>query len=1180
MLSPCPGFETGDKAADRSEMANRRNFSDAGGYGVLRSLLIQYRAGTQKKEAGAILERVLKLFVLTLVSRRGLTDMMTCTQAVSALMNARVTVMDLCHCQDNEHDIMTLAIRLVKELFYIVDLDQVHQLQESAREYGALLYALETAVRDDMDEDTTKHGEEVKHRSKVDVDTREMCIDLVEIFCAGNTCSKKVMCRIFPVELFIPAKNRAELISRRTAASPSYITHAKAALGARSVRTLPHFLFDSEQPRRTSIANESIETKRSRVVTLAYDAMTFGVGAFERWLGDAREKGEHWREIVEAVWRTHESPELVWRAPMRTELRLALKGEIKALERRRCCLMENEIVQAGEQLPRWNHDMFYVEYPSMHEELVVNGYFVEFLIPCVAEMTTVYEIAEPVVLAWHLSDQLAIEQDEKRAILCVQCLRLIIRRYAMLFHFQLPTRCVLLLLRDHMNHSLGFVRECFLLLNTAVITARNAPSESFNRLCTTVTRTIVEVLADPVLLAALSTPLKLKDEADPNSSMRLAEPEDEAVAVTNERDGLVRAGISLLLAIIKCAKFALRLVRPKRMFLCRLLAVETLDHVTITRLLFVMKQLALLDINGDFGTPHGSATMSRHLLLASPHSSSAASHAKLTIDSNWRSLTLVYALLASCDPKGMGMCVATAEFIKECCAQPPGCGSGGEPNDTQMMASSCEFDALLKDALGSGGCGMGRLLHSVSAEVFVNTFNAPQKRAADVNWGRKHRMRLYRYLKFKYLGYSESTASWNSFVDDDSDHHYENDDLFISNIFLRSYIEGDGAFLNEWTPEMHSELINALFEELVAVGRRKHGHVGTESVGLSPPLPLQQSLSQSSSSGSSCVAEPWEVQVLILKALARLVPSRCAEVKIKTEFYESMVAPLRRSMLSEVDQLHGILSLELFVSILSIAETHSVNAAACRLFLEERGLRALADSFERMRSPAYQQVLQTVEVFGPRRRSNPGAQNMARVLLCRSTDVLTILAKQEATGIQAITKNPEVVTALIELVSRQIIVQYANVDVATVCLSCLGGLCHYDELRALVVNAGGMLSLLDIIAFCSAESQIADERNESGRSAGDGPKESAKDKQTHDCKKTNIEDNGISSSVEEVHRVPSRFFSVIRSAVLVLRACLGPENVRAPSLPTQVLHQLLTPSFVRVQINYLQLWCAAATEKY
>ncbi|KAE9034425.1 hypothetical protein PR003_g10155 [Phytophthora rubi] len=1191
MLTPCPGFEAGDKAAERSEAANRRNFGDAGGYEVLRSLLVQYGAALREQEEAAVVVGVLRIFHLTLVSRRAATDVMTCSQAAEALMNARVALLDLCHCRDSEHGVMKLAIGLVRELFRIVDLDQVHELQEAAREYGALLYALAAAVQEDEDGKTTENGGNVDGTER---ESRELCVDLVEVFCAGNTRSKKAMYRIFPVELFIPAKNRADLISRNTTMATSVMAQTKAAAATRSARTLPHFSFDFEQPRRTSIATSnastssaSSENKRNRVMALAYNAINFG-GAFERWLREAREQSEHWREIIEAVRRTHESPELIWRASMRAELRQALQAEIESLERRRQNSVDDETAQFGEQVPRWDHEMFYVEYPSMHDELVVNDYFVEYLIPKVADLTTTYEIAEPVVLAWHLSDQLATEHDEKWALLCVRCLRLVIRRYAMLFHGQLPTQYVLLLLRDHINHSPAFVRECFLLLNTAIITTRNTPSESFNELCTAVTRTIVGVLADPVLLATLSTPLESEEEADPDDSFRcLAEPEEDAVSVVNERDALIRAGVSLLMAIVRRVKFVLRLVRPKRMFLCRLLAVETLDHVTITRLLFLLKQLALLDDSGDYYTSVGSGGISNRLSSASSPSfhSSVASHTSSTTDnSNWRSLTLVYVLLASCDPKGMGMCVAAAEFLKECTLLPSSQRGAVVLKGTHSSSPSNEVNELLNEALGFGACGMGRLLHSVSAEVFAETFNSPQKRAADVNWGRKQRVRLYRYLKHKYLGSGESepSTSWNTFVDDDTDHRYEDDDLFIGNIFLRSYIEGDGKFLNEWTPEMYNELINALFEELVVLGRRKSGYIGTGSVGPLPSPPQQPSLSQSSmSSGGSCAAEPWEVQVLILKALARLVPTHCAEVKIKADFYDSLLAPLRRSMLSEVDQIRGILSLDLFVALLSVPEARSVNTAACRLFLEEKGLKALADALERMRSPAFQQLLQTVEVFGPRRRSNSSNQNMARVLLYRSTDVLSLLAKQDEPGIQAITKNPEVVTALLELASRPVIMQYADIDAASVCLSCLGGLCHYDELRALVVAAGGLLSLIDTVAFCpaeelekspTAESPVRDDQSDSDTSDVDvDDAEVGQNDGEGDAKVEKISTEGGSvggdasnKSPEEVQRVPSRFFGAIRSAALVLRACLGPKTAPTPSLPTQVLYQLLTPSFVRV----------------
>uniref|UniRef100_A0AAV1U6Q8 DnaJ homologue subfamily C GRV2/DNAJC13 N-terminal domain-containing protein n=1 Tax=Peronospora matthiolae TaxID=2874970 RepID=A0AAV1U6Q8_9STRA len=607
MLSPCLDFDMGDKTADRSEAANRRHFADAGGYEVLRSLLVQYGATVEKmekkNEAAVVLQGVLKVFIVTLVPRRAITDAVTCTQAVEALMDARVTLLDLCHCRDGGGpELMTLAIRLVKGLFCIVDLDQVQRLQESAREYGALLYTLKTAVQEGANKRTIEHGKGAESKDEVESNLQEMCVDLVEMFCAGNISSTETMYRIFPVGLFMPAKICVEPKVQHTVASPLF---AKTALGSSGGRALPHFSFEFDQPRRQSTATSnvlgadgSVGTKRNRFVKYASNAGDFGGSAFEIRLGEARKKGEHWREIMKAILCTHESPELVWRVPMRAELYSALRGEIEAHGRRRRHMVENKIVQFGERIPLWHHEMFDVRYPSLDKELVVNNYFVEYLIPRVADLTNTYEIAEPVLLAWHLFDRLAVEDDENRTIMCARCLRLVVRRYAMLFHGQIPAHYVLVLLRDHMNHSPAFVRECFLLLSAAVVTSRNIRSAHFGQLGTIVARTVVDVLADPALLASLSTPLESVDEVDEDTSVRFVDPEDKAVVIVNQRDGMLRAGISVLLTITRSDKSVLQLLRPKRIFLCRLIAVETLDHVTITHIFFLLEQLELLDNNG------------------------------------------------------------------------------------------------------------------------------------------------------------------------------------------------------------------------------------------------------------------------------------------------------------------------------------------------------------------------------------------------------------------------------------------------------------------------------------------------------------------------------------------------------------------------------------------------------
>lgn len=69
-------------------------------------------------------------------------------------MNARISLLELCH--DANATVQDYAIDLVKELFSITDLDQVHDLQESAREYGALLYALTTALSEAVRHSSTR----------------------------------------------------------------------------------------------------------------------------------------------------------------------------------------------------------------------------------------------------------------------------------------------------------------------------------------------------------------------------------------------------------------------------------------------------------------------------------------------------------------------------------------------------------------------------------------------------------------------------------------------------------------------------------------------------------------------------------------------------------------------------------------------------------------------------------------------------------------------------------------------------------------------------------------------------------------------------------------------------------------------------------------------------------------
>ncbi|KAJ0396945.1 hypothetical protein ATCC90586_008879 [Pythium insidiosum] len=799
----CPGSEVNEKT-ERWETLNRRNFSDGGGFEVLRSLLVRHSptasatsdtASRLYRENETVLARVLELFSLTLIFRKQTTDTPTSSQAVTSLLSARIQLLSLCHHPNRS--IQESAIDLVKELFQLIDLEQVHELQESAREHGALLYALSTALSQDGCGGSSSDASDTATRpSDGDLTPtnsrrvlQDKCVDLVELFCAGNTRSKKTVCRLFPVELFIPLENRADLISRHTASALG--KHPGGANG--------------------------------------------GAGSFERWLIEARSQGENWRSIIEAVLETHERPDLVWRSAMRDELRLALTLEIERLE-----LQLAKDSGTTSVAVQWDHEMLVVDYPSMRKELVVHGYFIEYLVPRLADMSTQFEVAEPLVLAWHLSDRIAVEEDEHWNLMCVRCLRLVIHR----------------------------------------------------------------------------------------------------------------AGITVLQAIIRRAKHTLLLIRPKRVFICR--------------------------ANGK-----GSAPSSL----------------------------------------------------------------------TRGKDKKSEFKKLLNDAVGFDGCGIGTLLDTCDTAQFCAIFNSDNVRAADVLWGRRQRVMLFRYLKRTFV--ASSVVATNQIEEDDAvaDPDLQGsdeaiDDVFVGNIFLRSYIEGDGQFLNEWKPPMYQTLISALFYRLIELSRSKSSYnMGAELHG--PRLP------------GSLEVEPWEVQVLILKALVKLLPSHCAAVEMTTEFYDTLLLPLRRSLLGETDQVRGVLAMELFVAILCVPQDRSSNASTCRQYLETKGLSVIAEALEKMLNPTYQKLLMTV--------NNADGSNAARDLLYRITSVLSTLVAESKEGVQALEKNQRVITALLDLCSKQIITQH-SVDAASACLSCLTSLCQHSELREVIISRASVWPRWNPDHFVAADS--------------------------------------------------------------------------------------------------------------
>jgi hypothetical protein len=91
-----------------------------------------------------------------------------------------------------------------------------------------------------------------------------------------------------------------------------------------------------------------------------------------------------------------------------------------------------------------------------------------------------------------------------------------------------------------------------------------------------------------------------------------------------------------------------------------------------------------------------------------------------------------------------------------------------------------------------------------------------------------------------------------------------------------------------------------------------------------------------------------------------------------------------------------------------------------------------------------------------------------------------------------------------------------------VSLHCLKTLASYPELSKVLMDAGGLLYLLEVTSSCPSEEA----------SPSDG--------------------------------VPSQYFAAVRGAALVLKTCLQPTEEEENMAVCNVLKQLLTPSFVRV----------------
>nr|CCA24599.1 conserved hypothetical protein [Albugo laibachii Nc14] len=1066
----------------------RRLFGESGGFETLTSLMVQF-VNTEIDDTDAahlkILAKVLMLFYVILVPRRDSTDWMTTMRAVGALLNSRVVILNFFHYPNQL--IQQRAIDLVHELFFLLDLAQVQELQEAAREYGALLYALHGALTPPKNiqgkDEKERLSNELTSNKPNGPDHTGKLMELVEMFCAGNTRSKSAMCRIIPVELFIPIENRYDLVSRQTASSLSN--------GAR------------------------IDCKISDTI----NKLPYGANSFTRWLHHARLEGENWKEILQAICEEHERPELVWHQEMRMELFEALEREIKVLEaHRRRILLTN-----AASMIRWEHELFYVEYNSMQNELLVNGYFIQYLIPEIADMMSPYEVVKPLVLAWHLVDRLSVEKNDRWRMDCVRCLRLLIRRHAMIFHGQLPMRLVLNLLGDHENQSLRFLQECLLLLNIAFMTTRNVPSEELNRSTTSITLAVINVLSSSSIARRLHDNHRALTNATAQHEHQFSKrqkmlqsdlEDDDDVLVRNDCDGLVRAGITVLLSIVRRAKYTLVLIHPKRDYLSRLLALETLDHVTVTRILTIFRQLSLVGTSTD-------------QLMENASSITNGSNLK------WKSTTFVYLLIASCDPKGDGMCLMSAEFLKENYVDLGRIITNTLSDEKCTGSQETSFKNLLHAAVGYNGCGMAQLLACRSSKDFVNVFNAEETRTADVMWDTKLRLRLFEYLKGKYSPFVQETKlpvpvpkqeqSTAAKQCDEGCRH-----LYIGEVFVRAYLEENGEMLTEWTTERYRDLIAALFDRLAELSSQKF-----------VLDPCRDSIS------SESYLQSWEEQVMIEKTILKLLKTSCRDISILERDCELLSLPFHRSLLAYSDQLRGLTSLEIFQLLMNSfgdgpqEKYNRINQQICRDYMGKEGLLILGQALDRMTSPGYQHLLK----LSARKALEAQESNTIRMLMCHTFDLL-LTTMILPTSYCIVEENTHVIEVVLKFATRSFIQSNLSSSLLYICRK-LTDICHYSRLRSQIVEAGGLLILTDACAFCQL---VTDNTTES----------------VNEDPITRTFESDMNSSI---------IIDVLEALALALKRISEEDDFRTKSSINMVLNQLLTPGMVKVFrcFNFLRI---------
>ena len=117
----------------------------------------------------------------------------------------------------------------------------------------------------------------------------------------------------------------------------------------------------------------------------------------------------------------HSTYTVIWNHETRNELKSALEKELNALKQ------AQDKVPEGEPKPLWNHEEFFIEYKSLKDEIVIDGFYISKMVD--QDSKVKLSIEKPSELFQAMYTRMLREVDFANKILCVKAMTVLYDAY-------------------------------------------------------------------------------------------------------------------------------------------------------------------------------------------------------------------------------------------------------------------------------------------------------------------------------------------------------------------------------------------------------------------------------------------------------------------------------------------------------------------------------------------------------------------------------------------------------------------------------------------------------------------------------------------------------------------------------------------------------------------------------